>query len=87
MAESGDADDADVVQMTDSALAYNAYCPPGVVQRHYVNHQEKEYSRSVDMLGNTETGENIPGMAGTQFLDHEWRLLKASLPETGDSAH
>ena len=26
------------------------------------------------------------GMAGTQFLDHEWRLLKRELPETGINA-
>ena len=57
-------DGSNVVQMTDSAKCYKDYCPPGVVQRHYVNHQEHEYSRSVDLLGNVISKEEIPCMAG-----------------------
>ena len=79
-------DTANVVLMTDSAAAYKNVVRAGIVQKHRVNHSEHEYSRSVDVLRDTATGERRPGMAGTQFLDHEWRLLKADLPVTGLSA-
>ena len=74
------------VLMTDSALAYRLVKPEGIVEHFFVNHSEHEYSRSEEVLKDVVTNEKRAGMAGTQFLDHEWRLLKRELPETGVSA-
>jgi hypothetical protein len=74
------------VLMTDSASAYREVPHPGIREKHAVNHSEHEYSRSVDVLKDVDTKERRPGMAGTQTLDHEWRLLKGDLPETGFSS-
>lgn len=73
------------VLMTDSAQAYREVGGPeqGIVEKHAVNHSAHEFSRSISVLKDVQTGERRPGMAGTQFLDHEWRLLKADLPITG----
>jgi ribosomal protein L32 len=79
-------DDTKAVLMTDSAGAYREVQHPGIVEKHKVNHSEHEYSRSVDILRDISTGHRRPGMAGTQFLDHEWRLLKEDKPVTGLSA-
>ena len=72
--------------MTDSAKAYKEVDHPGIKEKFRVNHSEHEYSRSISVLRNTATGERRPGMAGTQFLDHEWGLLKRDKPLTGLSA-
>ena len=71
------------VLMTDSAGAYADVPHEGIVDKHSVNHQEHEYTRSVSVLHDTVTRDEIPGMAGTQNIDQEWRILKRSLPERG----
>ena len=71
------------VLMTDSAKAYASYKPVGIAEHFTVNHQEKEYSRSVSVLKDTSSGTRRAGMAGTQTLDHEWALLKQDIPLTG----
>ena len=74
------------VLMTDGALTYRLVKPAGIVEHFTVNHTEHEYSRSEDIIKDVVTKERRAGMAGTQFLDHEWRLLKRQLPETGINA-
>jgi hypothetical protein len=74
------------VLMTDSASAYKNVNQAGVVQKFSVNHSEHEYSRSVEVMEDVVTKAAVPGMAGTQLLDHDWRLMKAELPVTGLTA-
>ena len=76
--------------MTDSASAYvDVDDIPGIVDRHFVNHSQKpfaEFTRPVSVLGNVNNKEHRDAMAGTQLIDHEWRVLKRDLPEGGISA-
>ena len=67
------------VLMTDGALTYRLVKPAGIVEHFTVNHTEHEYSRSEDIIKDVVTKERRAGMAGTQFLDHEWRMLKREL--------
>eukprot|EP00969_Alexandrium_andersonii_P089655 3958791-Alexandrium_andersonii.AAC.1 len=66
--------------MSDSAPAFLHTSHPGVVDRHIVNHSEKEWSRSVSMLANATTRAQEPGTAGTQLLGRTWALLKREIP-------
>jgi hypothetical protein len=46
--------DSNVVLHSDSAPAYRSTCPPGVVERHQVNHSAKEFCRSIEILDNVD---------------------------------
>jgi len=73
--------DTKAVLMTDSASAYAAVGHVGIVDKHTVNHSEKEYARSIEFLANTLTRQKLPGMAGTMAIDQEWRRLRECVPD------
>ena len=74
---------SNVILMTDSAAAYGAIVPQGVVEHHTVNHSQKEFSRSVEVLADVTDQTRRPGMAGTMSIDRAWKSLKERLPQGG----
>ena len=80
--------DANIVLMTDSALAYTLRpLPNGIVDAHHVNHSRKptpELSRSVDALGNVLTGAPRSAVCSTNLIDPTWRTLKEEVPSKGN---
>ena len=80
--------DANIVLMTDSALAYTLRpLPNGIVDAHHVNHSRKptpELSRSVEALGNVSTGAPRPAVCSTNLIDPTWRTLKEEIPSKGN---
>ena len=74
-------EDTWAILCTDSGSAYFQK-HAGVCEHHAVNHSEHEWARSTTFLESPQTGKRRSAMAGTQFLDHEWRLLKDPLPDS-----
>ena len=66
---------------TDSAGAYTEK-HVGVCEHHSVNHSEREWARSTTFLAYPDNQERRSAMAGTEFLDHEWGMLKRGLPRS-----
>jgi hypothetical protein len=75
--------DSNVILNTDSAAAYSAVKLVGVSEHFTVNHSVKEFSRSIEVIENSETGTLRPSMAGTQPIDGVWRSIKELLPAAG----
>ena len=72
-------DDANMIQMSDSARAYQEVWPRGVVEMWKVNHSENEFTRPEQVLADVATGDRRHGIIGTQFLDSEWGRIHRAL--------
>eukprot|EP00438_Fugacium_kawagutii_P032704 Skav204478 [mRNA] locus=scaffold5533:162641:166985:- [translate_table: standard] len=79
--EAGFCETTRAVMMTDSAPTFVNTGHIGVVDAHQVNHSEHEFARSVEVLANVKTRETRPGMASTNMLDGEWKLMKKQLQD------
>ena len=80
--------DANIVLMSDSALAYTLRpLPNGIVDAHHVNHSRKpvpELSRSCEVLGNVATGDPRAAVCSTNLIDPTWRTIKTEIPDRGN---
>jgi predicted nucleic acid-binding Zn ribbon protein len=79
--------DSNLVQMSDSAMAYT--CRPlglGVVEGYSVNHSRKptpELARSVDALADVVTLGRRAAICSTNLIDPTWGVLKDMIPDGG----
>ena len=84
-------EDAALVYMADSALAYQALPVGrfGIVEKHLVNQSAvpAELTRPVDILVHVDTREKAPGLAGTQLIDSTWKQLERYIPESLNFPH
>ena len=77
--------DSNLVQMSDSAIAYT--CRPlglGVVEGYSVNHSRKptpELARSVDALADVVTLQRRAAICSTNLIDPTWGVLKDMIPD------
>ena len=72
-------DESYIVNLTDGALVYRQKLV-GIVDQQWCNHQNKEWTKSVEVPYNLETGEMRQTFASTNFLDGEHRKLKEQVP-------
>ena len=77
--------DANLVQHSDEASTYENCTPPGVVDKHAVNHSDKEYARWVEVLRNVSTGERTAGITGSMCIDRSWRSMKTTVGKSRPS--
>ena len=61
-------------------MAYTTTTAKGVVEQFSVNHQEKEFARSVAIKKRVGSSDTRAGMTGTMVVDRAWRTLKSHLP-------
>jgi hypothetical protein len=78
-------DSSNLTLHTDSAATYESCTPRGVVEWFTVNHQQKEFARSIEKIKNPSTGEKCAAMTGTMTIDRTWRSQKRYIPKGGVS--
>ena len=72
--------------MSDSAPAFVHTSHPGIVDAHHVNHNDKEFARSVEALANTMTRKLRPATASSNAIEREWGIMKDETEWRGTAA-
>ena len=66
------------ILFSDSAPAFVNTTHPGIHQKFHVNHSEREWTRSVEVL---YRGAPRAALAHTQTIDRAWRSVKDEIPD------
>ena len=74
------ADDANIVLMTDGAIACRQVDLPGIVAKHYVNHSASEYIRSGKRITNVVTRAEEHCKIGCQKAEGAWSHISECVP-------
>ena len=73
-------EDANVVLMTDGALAYRQVDFPGIYVTHYANHSALEYVRSGKIITNVVTRAEDHCKIGCQKAEGAWSHISECVP-------
>ena len=72
-------EDSHVVDMSDGATGYRQVLA-GIDYQFWVNHQEKEWTKPMDVPFNLETGETRHTLISTNMIDGSWHKVKEQIP-------